>query len=300
MTTARVGVADPRFLLPSFPSTVTALEPAWARALEVLGVEQADRPDLVVCGPSEVEAALAIDPPAVIVEGGSRAARRALERAGHRTSTWMALGAATTEALIPLHAPRVARHAIARWRPPASRLRRTVGLAAVTAGIELPGRRTVLVGSRDRRPPAVVRAAVDAAGLRATSEMFLGVPGVEVTSRLAAMIFDEGATEPAVVVKFLRRANAPATAFDEDERGLALAARFPVVASRAPSLLARLDIAGHPASVETAALGTPMGRSLASGSAGARHAIDAVAAWLVEVGSATASGTAETAWRALA
>jgi hypothetical protein len=78
--------------------------------------------------------------------------------------------------------------------------------------------------------------------------------------------------------------------FDRDERGLGIAeAGGDVVRRRAPRLLGRFEAAGLPASVETAAVGSRLTHLLLGPARRAEKAgaIEAVAAWTLEVGRAT-------------
>jgi hypothetical protein len=109
-----------------------------------------------------------------------------------------------------------------------------------------------------------------------------GDPLTRATFLAAPRSFDDGA----VAVK-VSRLTGPSTAFDRDERGLALAAA--VGASHVPRLLGRFDIDGAPGSVESAGAGEQLGRLLRRTPRGSQtQLITSVVDWTTELSLASA------------
>jgi hypothetical protein len=114
----------------------------------------------------------------------------------------------------------------------------------------------------------------------------------DVLSRNVLHLFPPASATPAWVVKFAR-VRGSGESFDQDERGLGVAAAAgPVVSRRAPKLLARAVVDDRHASVETAAAGARLRERLQwPGRSDRRRLVDDVAAWIVEAGVASAGST---------
>jgi hypothetical protein len=115
----------------------------------------------------------------------------------------------------------------------------------------------VTLGARHPGPPALLAAAARELGAVAADEWCLLLGSGGVRKRAAFLLFaDAGRTQQ--VVKFTRQPG-NTEAFDREEQALRQAlAAGPAVADRAPRLLARGELAGVPASVETAMPGVPL------------------------------------------
>jgi Phosphotransferase enzyme family len=115
-------------------------------------------------------------------------------------------------------------------------------------------------------------------------------PG-SVVRRNAFLLFEEGAREPELVVKF-SRVPGESWQFDREERGLSLALEAGgAVASHAPRQLGRTEVRGHHLSVETAGTGTKLTTLLRLPGSRRRKAavLDSIAAWIVRVARETAA-----------
>src|ERR671934_115077 len=124
---------------------------------------------------------------------------------------------------------------------------------------DLRERRIELVAA-DERPDVLVAEpapAQEAAGL-VDPQWVLLVSSGSIVRRDAFLLFPRGESSPAQVVKFSRVPGA-AQQFERDERAARLIATTGgEVARRAPSLLARFEVGGRSASLETAAAGTKL------------------------------------------
>lgn len=288
---------DARFLLPRAPRCAVVLGglDEWRAGLTEVGVELIDdpsaAPDLVVTPVRHVRAALERSPAAVLVEGGGT---RALARAGYRVARLLARPSIGRPALLlPLDQPGVARYAIQHWTVVDRRWKRARQAVARELAVRrvLPGLGQVVgVGTHDPGPPFMVAAAAEYFELPPDVGWVLALGQGDALSRSTFSLFRAEAPAPEWVLKFARVAGYREP-FDRDERGLRLAAQAPqVVAAHAPRLLARFERDGVHASLETAAVGARLRERLqAPGDrAGKLSLIDTIAAWIVDVGVATA------------
>ena len=247
------------------------------------------RPDLAVASSVRVADAIASGATEVILEG--RAGMKSLSRAGFRTRAHLPLPSVDAPDLIlPLGPDSPAHYALARWRPgetPAKRARNTAAARLARWGI-VPGRPRQFVGARDSGTPMLIGAA-SGYGIPADVGWFMTLAHGDDLTRGVFHLFPPAAREPAWVLKFARVPDYDEP-FVRDEAGLGLAASAgPSVSAHAPRLQGRLQVAGHHASIETAAVGERLSTMLARGGPGARAAIDEIAAWILEVGRATAA-----------
>jgi hypothetical protein len=285
--------ADVRFLLPDPPASVTC-SPAlpWARAgFAEAGVKPGgDRPDLAVVTAADAPRDSAARSVVVVGRGG----RRALRGQRPHVRRFAALpGPDAPHLIIPVDRPRVARYAIDTWTASESRLRRrrnqtAAALVAVGAFPDLG--RSLTVGTHDARPPFMV-AAAEQLGADPRADWFLTLGLGDALTRLVFQLFEPRAAAPRWVLKFAR-VPGYTDPFDRDERGLRLAAEAgAAVARHAPRLLGRLEVAGLHASLEGAAPGRRLTFMLQTpgGHPAKLRAIDAVAAWIVEIGRETAA-----------
>lgn len=192
--------------------------------------------------------------------------------------------------IAPVDRPRVFSYALREWTAPESawrRRRNDLARAAVALGAFPELGRSITVGAAEPGPPFVVAAAGEL-GVPAEADWFLTLGQGDALTRAAFQLFPPGEREPAWVLKFSRLPGY-AEPFDRDERGLGLAAESPVAAAHAPRLLGRFEAAGLPASLETAAVGRRLTYLLqaAASRAAKLEALEAVAAWTVEVARST-------------
>jgi len=154
-----------------------------------------------------------------------------------------------------------------------------------------PLRPIISVAMRSAGPPFMVGAACEEFELPPHPGWFLTLGEGDVLTRGVFQLFEPEASEPAWVLKFARLPG-NTEPFDRDQRGLELVqgAGEPL-AGHAPRLLGRFEVEGLPASLETAAAGRRMNLVLrAPGDRGVQlSAVEAVAAWLLEVAQATRS-----------
>jgi hypothetical protein len=285
------------FALPQLPATAKIVGelPAWEGNLAERGVELVpSAPDLVVTAPHGLPEALRSGAPAIIVDGGRRAARP-LRGAGFAVTRLLPVPVAGSP-LLYLDTDRRAatayglRHCISHeglWRP--WRNRAVAGLASVGALPPLDG--AVSVASRAPGPPEVLAAAAELGAPADAGWLMLVSPG-SVVRRNALLLFPGGAREPELVIKF-SRVPGESWQFDREERGLALAAEAGgSVAARAPRNLGRGEVRGHHLSVESAGAGTKLAALLRlPGSRRRKLAVlDAVADWMVAIARETAEG----------
>ena len=278
-----IRAADLRLVLPLPPARVAVdpSEPAWAGAVADLGIGAGpgDRPDLVVAArmPSS-------DAPMLLVRG--RVPNRVLRARGHTgTRLLVRSGPEGPRLAFPIGDPRAARLAFADPTPrhrPLDAGRRTA--ARVGAGLGLvPTRSLVTLAARAPGPPFPLAAAADL-GTDASGGWTARFGDGDDLQRVVLHAIPRGADRPTTVVKVARVPGYRAP-FDADAAGLALLTHHaPACAARAPRLLGRFEVAALAASVETAALGTPLNTLLdASGDRALEH-VDRVLAWIIELG----------------
>lgn len=170
------------------------------------------------------------------------------------------------------------------------RLRNAFARRMLRVGVIPEIRPLVTVGTSLTGGPFLVRAA-EPFGVPPECQWFLTLGHGDSLTRAVFHLFPPEAAEPAWVLKFGRVAGYP-DAFDRDEAGLRVAASAgEIVARRAPTLVGRLDAAGLPAALETAAVGTRLTLFLQGRATRAQklRAIDAVAEWTVDVARTSAA-----------
>ena len=274
-----VRTGDVRFLLPSVPRTaaVVGAGEGWTEALAAAGVEvraadgDADV-DVVVASPEEVNGARH-RAPFVIVDG----------RARDGTPVFV-LPAGGAGVALTVPGPGVAAAIAAnRGGSAAHRLRNRMVAAGARRGVAPRRLAPITLLPRLGRPPAFVAAATS---LGADGVGWYLLPGRDDPRSKSVFLTVDGRGVLQHVVKFQRTAGAAAQ-LDRGEQGLAVAAAGgPVVASRAPKLVGRTEVDGHPVLVETALPGRPLANVI--GQPAALGAIHAVGRWLGEVAEATA------------
>jgi hypothetical protein len=287
-------------VLPRAPRSARVIgrTPGWEEGLREAGIVVAGdggpwgTPDLVVADRGSAAQALAAGTEMVVVEG--RTTRRSLRSGGHRVERYLPWpGAEAPEVLLPLDQPRAVRYAIRQWTVPTRRWKRARNavLVSLLDRGAVPPLRIISVGARSAGPPFMVRAACEEFELPSDPGWFLTLGEGDALTRGVFQLFEPEASEPAWVLKFARLPG-NTEPFDRDQRGLELVqgAGGPL-ADHAPRLLGRFEAEGLPASLETAAAGRRMNLVLrAPGDRGVKlRAVEAVAAWLLEVAQATRS-----------
>jgi Phosphotransferase enzyme family len=289
-----LGRVDARFLLPHAVRRAVILGKldGWRWGLQRLGVDTtgptAESPDLVVAVSSQARRAVALRPAAVILEG--RGGSRTLRAAGFRVSRYLPLPSLERPGiLLPLEQPAPAEYALTRWTVASRRwkgARNRLLLALIRQARFPPIRDLIAVGLRNDQPPHVLQTA-SRLGTPARPEWFL-TPSerrIEEQGRNVFHVFVPGSSVPEWVVK-VARVPGYVLPFEREARGLQEAAQAGrCVLDHAPRPLGRIDVDGHPASVETAAVGERLIHLLASFRSRAWKiaAIDRVAAWLIRV-----------------
>jgi hypothetical protein len=290
--------ADALFALPRLPRRVALLgePPGWRNDLRERGLElvsEADDADLAVATQTLAPAALSSRAGAVIVDG-ERTAVQTLREGGLSTVRLLPVPVSGSPVLfVNLDQRRAARYGLEhgivhpeRWRM----LRNRVAGRLAGAGIALPTRALIALGTRTGEPPAFLVAARDL-GVPPDASWLMLVSAGSVVRRNAFMLFAPGSRDPQHVLKFGRVAGL-ADAFDRDERGAALvAAAGGSVAAKAPVYLGRFEVDGYHASLESAAVGTKLALLLRrpSSRASKLRAVEPVARWLIEVARETAA-----------
>lgn len=285
-----VNRADLLYALPHDVARATVLPgaEAWAEPLRAAGIElDGDgAPELVVAPASALDAALATGAPTLLLDG--RASRRKLARAGYAAARFLPMPSLDQPSLLlPLDDARGARYGLERLSAPPTRVKqlRNRALAqAIALGAPLPG--TVTLAARGGGPPRLVAAGVRL-GLPAGMSWVLA-PG-RASERAVFHLFDPGAKLPSWVLKFDRgpveRIEPPT-----DEEGLRLVAEVGGgAAEHATKLLGVGELDGRPFVIESAAVGAQLVNVLRTPLQPARRAalVDAIAAWIVELGSAS-------------
>ncbi len=286
--------ADALFVLPRIPATAALLGelPGWAEDLHERQIEivpPQDDPDVVVSEPARAEEAAALSAPSLVVDGEARLPEGARYPARLRLLPLPVAGEPAL--LVDLGQRRAARYGIRhgivhpeRWRAlrnrAASRLA-GLGLLPAPAG-------SIAVASA-AGTPELVAAGREAGGL-ADSEWLLLVSSGSTVRRDAFLLFPPDERKPSHVVKF-SRVPGEGGQFERDERAARLVAETGgAVARRAPSLLARFEAQGRPASLESAAVGTKLTNLLREPRPRRTKlaAVEAVARWLLQVARETA------------
>jgi hypothetical protein len=151
----------------------------------------------------------------------------------------------------------------------------------------------VEVASRRPAPPALLAEGLQLLALPEARWFIQCGVFARTHSRAAFFVFAPTSREPSWVVKFARVPGLKRI-FDEDERGLRLAARLgPFVADHAPRLVGRFEACELHASVETAAVGERMAGFLRSARPRGERlaALERVADWALEAARRTRTGT---------
>jgi Phosphotransferase enzyme family len=296
----KVRRADARFLLPRPVQTAAVIEPlaGWSETLEAAGVEVNGReaPDVAVAAAGDSARAFATGAGMVILEG--RGGGRRLAAAGFDVMRYLARPQLESpEFFLPLQGAPGAyalRHWATedrRWRRVRNRLLAEAAARGVLPEV-VPG---VAIGTRSGRVPYFVSAARERVAELPDAGWLLSLGRADALSRNVFHLFGAAEREPRLVVKFAR-----SRGYDEpfvrEEGGLRLAANAgPTVAAHAPRLLARFDVDGASASVETAAAGEPLKRYLSRpiSRESKLAALSDVARWIVGVGAATSHGSDE-------
>jgi hypothetical protein len=256
-------------------------------------------PDLVVSSAGDAGQAASLAAPMMLVEGRGMSPR--LRRLYPVVERFLPVPSAVEPALIaPLRQGAALEYAIGHWSLAQSlrrRVRNRLG-RSLLARRALPALRPVVtVATRAPGPPFLIRAA-ESVGVSEPGEWFLTLGSADALTRGVFHVFAAGSAEPSWALKFAR-VRGYTDPFDRDERGLGIAAAGgEIVRRRAPRLLGRFEVAGLPASVETEAVGSRLthlllGRSRRTDKVGA---IEAVAAWTLDVARATARPSDQLAW----
>jgi hypothetical protein len=193
---------------------------------------------------------------------------------------------------IPLDTARAASYAVEQWGASDTRTkqaRNRVARALLLAN-RFPELRSALTVATKKAGPPYLVAAARAAGVPTECDWFLTLGTVDSLSRNVFHLFPRNGEEPQWVLKFGRVPGSDRL-FRSDERGLRLAHRVPRAARHAPRFVARFDVDGLPASLETAAAGDRL-RTILTRPGREREKlrlIDLVATWLVELARDTAA-----------
>ena len=286
---------DARFLLPLFPETAVVLHPAWLEGLQQAGIRivepgQGPAPDLVVAPANLRDAALRVGASMVLLDGRPR--RGFGVRAYPEVRRFLPIRTRSGAIVIadPSHG-RVAERAIALGTHAGNMRAATKReLARVLVRFRLlpPILPMYTVHSHSSTTPALVREAARQAGVEVGGWFLLIQDGPD-HRRLVFFLFT-GRGDAHVVVKFSRLVDDSHKARRE-ARGLEVArAAGAVIAARAPKVLAEFEISGHHATVQTAATGQTLGRTVSA--RGSRRQklsqIETVVDWLCEIARATA------------
>ena len=289
--------ADAIFALPRLPATAALLGelPGWRedlreRRVEVVG--DAGHADVVVAEPSEASRAAAFDAPALVVDGEARLG----PQVGARYPASVRLLPIPVHGgpglFVNLEQRRAARYGIEhgavhlqRWRNARNRV------AALLAGLgALPAPRGAIGLAAAAGPPALVAAGTELGGLSEAQWVQLVSSG-SIVRRNAFLLFPPGYSAPTHVLKFSRIPGV-SVQFERDQEAAELVERTGgTVASHAPTHLGRFEVDGWPASLETAAVGTKLTNFLRRtiSRRAKLAAVEAVAAWLIEVARETAA-----------
>lgn len=295
--------ADLRFLVGHPVGTVTVLpteKGAWSASLEsALAESGADvRPpgtsevDLVIADAAAAPRALSLPASTHVIDGHvARALLRGSGRSATKLMTIRHQGQLAT--VVPVQDRRALLHYLREMASPDGLPERAAkrGLQAFAGvGVHvaplLPSSRllTVVQGAGDRfqRRPRLLQLAAADAGVSADSSWVLSLGrGDDLQRAVFHLVEDDG---PVHVVKFARHPAARG-AFDRDAEGLAHARDAgDIVARHAPRLVARFEMDGLPASVESAARGRGLHLML---DRRALPLVEEIASWIVQTGEQT-------------
>jgi hypothetical protein len=249
-------------------------------------------PTLAVGSRAEAAAAAATGAPLVLVEG--RGVSTILARSYPVVDRFLPIpGLDAPQLIVPLSHQSAFDYAVRNWSLAQSmhrRLRNAFARHLLRWGALPEVRPVVAVGVKQRADPFLVQA-VEPLGVPSGCQWFLTLGHGDPLTRAVFHLFPPDATEPGWVLKFTR-VPGYADAFDRDERGLRVAAAAGgEVARRAPLLLGRLEAAGLPAALETAAVGMRLTLFLQGPAPKSRklRAIEAVAEWTIDTARQTAT-----------
>jgi hypothetical protein len=277
--------ADAVFTLPRLPRTAALLGelPGWAEDLAERRIEVVEGvADVVVADPSNAALAAGAAEASIVDGEAARGSLRLLPLPVNGSPAMF----------VNLGQRRAARYAIEhgivhrqRWRNARNRT------AALVAGAGfLPAPRGAIGVLAAAGPPALVAAGAEVAGLT-DPEWALVVSSGSIVRRDAFLLFPPGERAPAQVLKF-GRVPGVTVQFERDERGAEVTRLAGnLVARRAPAQLGRFEVAGYPASLETAAVGTKLTNYLRGTIPRRRKlaAVEGVAQWLIEIARETAA-----------
>jgi hypothetical protein len=294
----RAGQAELLFLLPEPVAAATVLAGAesWLEPLRAAGVEIVDadrRCDLVVAPVELLVAAAGCDAPALLLTG--HVPRRQLRKAGLRGQRFMPIPSLEQPSYaLPLDRPRLARYVLLKLSAPPTRVKvlRNRALAlAIRLGVKLP--HSLTLAFRNDALPQLVGATHEL-GLPERLEYVLALG--RATERGSFHLFQPGARRPSWIAKFDR---GPIDQIEPptDAEGLRLIAETGgEVAAHAPHSYGVAEVGGRPLVVESVAPGAPLVNVLRAPRrfAGKRKLVEAVASWLVDLGSASLGATEET------
>jgi Phosphotransferase enzyme family len=239
-----------------------------------------------------VEEALASGADTLLLEG--RDVRRRLARAGLAVARYLPLpDPSSLELLLPLEQPVAVRYALGRWRPSSAlpgagaleryaKVARDALVGRLPRSLAVPrGRQLVTLATRRPTAPEAVRAASRLVG-RPVAAWLPTFTGTHTDSRSVLQLFPAGGREPAWVLK-LGRIRGRERQFANEEAVLGWVERSGgAVAAHAPRFVGRMEVAGRPASIETAAVGTGLDRLLAGPASRRRklEVLESIAGWL--------------------
>jgi hypothetical protein len=283
--------------LPEAPASAVLFGAAeWKEGLESAGVNVLEpgegSPTLAVASRAEAAAAAAAGAPVVLVEG--RRASPILARSYPVVDRYLPIpGLDAPQLIVPLSHQLSFDYAVRNWSLGESmrrRLRNALARHLLKWGAFPEVRSLVTVGTKHKSNPFLVQA-VEPLGVPAGCQWFLTLGHGDPLTRAVFHLFPPEASDPQWVLKFTR-VPGYADAFDRDERGLRVAAAAGgAVTQRAPRLLGRIEAAGLPAALETAAVGTRFTLFLQGHAQEARklRAIESVAEWTIEAARETAA-----------
>lgn len=233
--------------------------PDWSRELETLGIGDNGTGgavlDLAVGGPSDLSRLLSRDANAILIEGGGG---RLLKRAGYRVSVYVSFPDPQRPRLVvaPKHG-RATVHALRTRINPSNRLkkmRRDAASAVLRHAIVPPILPRLSIGCRTGGDPFLVLAAQAELGIRGLGWYLVAGSG-DALSRGVFFLFAPGSSAPDWVLKFSRVLgyDDPFRREESALRGARAVGR--VVTAHAPWPVARVDVRGRAATLESAAQG---------------------------------------------
>lgn len=292
---SRLRRVDARFLLPAFPETATVMHPAWVDGLRQAAVRIVDSgqgppPDLVVTSTDLRDAALRLGAPMMLLDGRPHHGFRARASLGVRRYLPVPTRSGAI-VIADLSHGRAAERALAVGTDAGSvRAAAKRGLARAVVRFRLlpPIVPMYTVQSSPSTTPALVREAARQVGVKVEGWFLLIEPGPD-HKRLVFFLFT-GRGDPHLVVKFSRLVDDGSKAWRE-ARGLEAArAAGAAIVAHAPKVLAEFEISRHHATVQTAAIGQTLARTVSGRQSRRKKVsqIESVVDWLCEIGRTTA------------